>query len=159
MKKLIRLTEGDLHKIIKESVKKIINEGWTGRGYVPSNGNHMVGGNYGRDEITVEKDIMDEFLDSLQYDEISEEEFKEFENYCKQNPNVFIVEAIISSSYDESTGYGSSDYPIMEFESISGKKEMLNYVAKYHNQKIAQVAVQILQDILDNLEIEDFEID
>ena len=28
MKKVIRLTEGDLHKIIKESVKKIIREGF-----------------------------------------------------------------------------------------------------------------------------------
>ena len=28
MKKVIRLTEGDLHKIIKESVKKIIKEGF-----------------------------------------------------------------------------------------------------------------------------------
>ena len=29
MKKIIRLTEGDLHKLVKESVKKILNEGLT----------------------------------------------------------------------------------------------------------------------------------
>ena len=28
MKKLIRLTEGDLHRIVKESVQKILSEGW-----------------------------------------------------------------------------------------------------------------------------------
>lgn len=29
MKKNIRLTEGDLHRIVKESVNKILKEGWT----------------------------------------------------------------------------------------------------------------------------------
>lgn len=156
MKKIIRLTESDLHQIVKESVNRILKEGWTGRGYVPHDGNSMVGGYYGRSEINGEKDVMDDLLENIP--DITDEEWEDFKNYCEQNPNVFIIEAEISSSYDESTGYGSASCPMTELENTIGDEEALQYVAQYPNQKVAQLATQTLKTILDGLTEEDFEL-
>ena len=156
MKKIIRLTESDLHKIVKESVNRILKEGWTRRGYVPHDGNSMVGGYYGRSEINGEKDVMDDLLENIP--DITEEEWEDFKNYCEQNPNVFVIEAEISSSYDESTGYGSAGFPITELEKTIGDEEALQYVAQYPDQKVAQLATQTLKKILDGLTEEDFEL-
>ena len=156
MKKIIRLTESDLHQIVKESVNRILKEGWTGRGYVPHDGNSMVGGYYGRSEINGEKDVMDDLLENIP--DITEEEWEDFKNYCEQNPNVFVIEAEISSSYDESTGYGSAGFPITELEKTIGDEEALQYVAQYPDQKVAQLATQTLKKILDGLTEEDFEL-
>ncbi len=46
MKKIVRLTESDLHKIVKESVKSIINE----IGDTPK-GQHALGAVYGRNNV------------------------------------------------------------------------------------------------------------
>ena len=162
MKKIIKLTESDLHNIVKESVNKILNEGWV-RGYTPNDGNYMVGGEYGSCEFYGSTDVMEEFLERVfentTEDEVSEEEWKKLRDYCEQNPNVFIIEAVFISSYDESTGYGTANSPFTNLESTSGEKEALEYVAKYPNQRVAQVAVQILKSILDKLEEDDFEIE
>lgn len=154
MKKIIRLTESELHDIVKESVTRILNEGWTGRGYVPHDGNGMVGGYYGRSEINGEKDVMDDLLENIP--DISDEEWEGFKNYCEQNPNVFIIKGEISSSYDESTGYGSAGFPITELDNTVGEDEALQYVAKYPDQRVAQLAVQTLKGIFDKLTDEDF---
>ena len=157
MKQIIRLTESDLHRIVKESVNRILKEGWTGRGYVPHDGNSMVGGYYGRSEISGEKDVMDDLLDKVA-DVTSEEEWQPFMQYCEQNPNVFVIKGEISSEYDESTGYGSASFPITTLENTIGDEEALQYVAQYPNQKIAQLATQKLKEILDGLTDEDFEL-
>ncbi len=156
MKKIIRLTESDLHRIVKESVNRILKEGWTRRGYVPSDGNPMVGGYYGRNELSGEKDVMNDLLENIP--DITDEEWEEFKNYCEQNPNVFVIEGVISSVYDESTGYGSAYSPVTSLESTIGDKEALQYVAQYPNQKVAQLATQTLKEILNGLTEEDFEL-
>ena len=156
MKQIIRLTESDLHNIIENSVKRIIKEGWTGHGYVPSDGNSMVGGHYGASESSIEKDVLDDLLNELP--DIPYEEWEDFKDYCEQNPNIFNIRCIISSSYDESTGYGSASHPVIEVESISGDKEAFEYVSQYPNQKVAQLARETLEGILDNLSGEDFDL-
>lgn len=156
MKKIIRLTESELHDIVKESVTRILNEGWTGRGYVPHDGNRMVGGYYGRSEISGEKDVMDDLLENIP--DISDEEWEGFKNYCEQNPNVFVIKGEISSSYDESTGYGSAGFPITELDNTIGEDEALQYVAQYPDQRVAQLAVQTLKGIFEKLTDEDFEL-
>ena len=40
MKQIIRLTESDLHRIVKESVNKILSEGLKGFTYDPSTGEY-----------------------------------------------------------------------------------------------------------------------
>ena len=132
MKKIIRLTESDLHQIVKESVNRILKEGWTGRGYVPHDGNSMVGGYYGRSEISGEKDVMDDLLENIP--DISDEEWEGFKNYCEQNPNVFVIKGEISSSYDESTGYGSAGFPITELDNTIGEDEALQYAFSNMNK-------------------------
>jgi hypothetical protein len=151
MKKIIRLTESDLRQIVKESVNRVLKEGWTGRGYVPHDGNSMVGGYYGRSEINGEKDVMDDLLENVP---ISPEEWDGFCKYCEQNPNVFVIKGLISSEYDDSTGYG----PTNILEDTTGEEEALQYVAKYPNQRIAQLAVQTLKGIFDKLTDEDFKL-
>ena len=71
---------------------------------------------------------------------------------------MFVIEAEISSSYDESTGYGSAGFPITELEKTIGDEEALQYVAQYPDQKVAQLATQTLKKILDGLTEEDFEL-
>lgn len=151
MKKIIRLTESELHDIVKESVTRILNEGWTGRGYVPHDGNGMVGGYYGRSENNGQTDVMDKLLENVP---ISPEEWDGFCKYCEQNPNVFVINGLISSEYDDSTGYG----PTSTLEDTTGEEEALQYVAKYPDQRIAQLAVQTLKEIFDKLTDEDFEL-
>lgn len=145
MKKRIRLTESDLRRIVKESVKRIINEGW-------------YSGKSDTTRFMASKDVMDDLLETITEEDVSSyEEWEKFANYCEQNPSVFEIDATLCSTYDETTGYGNRYQPVIELESISGDKEALDYVAKYPNRKVAEVAVQTLKGIFQNLSEDDFE--
>jgi hypothetical protein len=156
MKKIIRLTESDLHRIVKESVNRIIKEGRIRRGYVPNDGNSMVGGHYESNTFNASKDVLNDLLENIQ---ISPEEYDSFEKYCEENPDVFVINGKVSSSYDESTRYGNRMFPVMEIESIDNEQDAINYVAQYPNRKVAQIAVKTLNDIIDGLKGEDFNFD
>jgi hypothetical protein len=55
MNKIIRLTESDLHKIVKESVNRILDEGWSSYVdyYYPDNEKEPKENNYFNPEKTI----------------------------------------------------------------------------------------------------------
>ena len=64
MKKIIRLTESELHSLIANAVKKMVNEA---SGYIPRDG--MTGGAWSYDHDSVQVDIyLDEILNSPSMD-------------------------------------------------------------------------------------------
>lgn len=57
-KKLIKLTESDLHKIVKESVNRIMNEGWMNGDYIDDE--HYDAMMQAKDESDMDADEMGE---------------------------------------------------------------------------------------------------
>lgn len=157
MKTIIRLTESDLRNIISKSVKKVVSEAINvrRRGYVSNDGNGMVGGEYGSYSEYGTKNVMNNLLEDIPID--SDNGFDEFEAYCEQNEDAFEITAKINFSYDESTGYGSSYFPVGEIESIDSDNAV-ECLRKYPDVKISQLAIQTLQNIIDGLDDGDFEI-
>lgn len=157
MKTIIRLTESDLHNIISKSVKKVVSEAMNvRRGFVSNDGNGMVGGEYGSWSEYGTKNVMDDLLDRIPID--SDNGFDEFEAYCEQNEDAFEITAMFNFSYDESTGYGSSAFPMKEMESTDSTNAF-ECLSKYPDKKISQLAIQTLQSIIDGLDDDDFEFD
>ena len=155
MKKVIRLTESDLHNIVKNSVNKILKEASFTRGYVSNDGNSMVGGSYGSSRFEEDFNVLDKFLNNFNLED--ENEWDNFRLYCEQNEEAFNLKVTISSSYDESTGYGSESMPFNEIEDVSGADIALQYVSEYPNKEIAQLAIEVLKDTIDSIEAEDIE--
>lgn len=155
-RKTIRLTESELRRIIKSSISNVLSEGWDYQGRVSNDGNYMVGGTYGWRDVTSEKDILEDLLEEI---DIDEDKFSMFEEYCNKNPNIFIIAATINISYDESTGYGSADWPIYSIESIDGVDEINEYLLRYQDADVANLAVETVNSIVDRLDVSDFDLD
>ena len=157
MKKIIRMTESDLHNIVNGSVKKILREWTRSVGYVPNNGNSMVGGYYGNGECHASKNIFDDFLDNIPTDMVNDEEWDELYAYCSRHKELFTIEATIGLSYDESVGYGRSDAPMAEIESIDGGEEIKQYLLAFPNQRVGEIAAEVLDNVIEGLDTDDFD--
>jgi len=157
MKKIIRMTESDLHNIVNGSVKKILREWTRSVGYVPNNGNSMVGGYYGGGECMASKNIFDDFFDNIPTDMVNDEELDELYAYCSRHKELFTIEARIGLSYDESVGYGRSDAPMAEIESIDGGEEVKQYLLAFPNQRVGEIAAEVLDNVIEGLDTDDFD--
>jgi len=150
MKTLIRLTESELHSVIKNAVNRVLNERLGTNGYVPSDGNSMTGGAYGSDSYKTSINVLDRILENLPQ-EIDELEWEDFKHYCEQNEHVFSLQVSINSSYDDSVGYGTPMNPIKEIESVNGVNEAIRYISQYPNKNISDAAINVLNGIIENL--------
>jgi hypothetical protein len=110
-KKLVRLTEGDIHRIVKESVKRILREG-----YVSNDGNGMVGGHYGSSTETGYTYLPweDALYEMTQNGMLSEREEKILDKYFSQFEHEFEIGAVSEYSWDDSTN--SQEGHITKFE-------------------------------------------
>ena len=110
MKKIIRLTESDLHNIIKESVRKTLNEirgtELNGFGYDARNMRNMLGINdddelnaacdaetYEELESSIAKDMCNEYGYSRLYDKTSVFDFDTIEQLLEEKYNMHYVGA------------------------------------------------------------------
>ena len=159
MRRTIRLRESELRHIISESVKRVLNET---RGYVPHDGNGMVGGYYGSDTFDAHAYILEKFLRALSSSIGSKfpEEIENFEDYCLDNEDVFTISGVVSSHYDESTGYGTREIPMYDLEDINSS-EVEKFVMDYptSNKEFKESAFRVLDNVINSLESDDFEIE
>ena len=80
MKRRIRLTEGDLHRIVKESVKKVIKENWEDSYYWP-----IMRGDAEKPRTSTLLYIDGESV--KQFDDGDPEAYEAFEDAKKKHPN------------------------------------------------------------------------
>ena len=102
MRQIIRITENDLHNIVRNTVKRIISEG-----YVSNDGNGMVGGYYGSSTETGYTYLPweDALYEMTQNGMLSEEEERELDKYFSQFEDEFKIGAESEYSWDDSTNY------------------------------------------------------
>ena len=149
-KQVLKLTENDLHQLVKKSVKKILKEFYD---Y----------GKWGSATASGQIDISEKFFDLLfiKYnpDPITDEEYEDFQDYCIKREDLFVIYGTFSGDYDETTGYGDRYSPIFTLEKIQGDKELLNYIENYPDEKVRNIAVKTLNEIFRNLDDYDFDMD
>ena len=115
MKKLIRLTESDLHRIVKESVNRVLREGKYRSGYIPRDG--MTGGAYYSYEIDGEtvfpyEDYIEWLFENYLIDKESESmgpECEAVKKYFKEHEDELVLYATYNSGEDESTNSSWSE--------------------------------------------------
>lgn len=153
MKKIIRLTESDLHKIVKTAINEIL--GNVPNTTVPSNGNSMTGGEFGGYSISNSIDIKEKFLEELvncttDYD-IDEEEVYNFVDILDKK-GVFNINIVGDSSYDSSTGYGNRNNPVVSIHNsgIGKLKRMIN-TCNIGNPYLIKAALQAADNINDDI--------
>ena len=110
MKKIIRLTESELHSLIANAVKKMVNEA---SGYIPRDG--MTGGAWSYDHDSVQVDIyLDEILNSPSMD-ISEEEYDVLANALGGDRPMFTVNVDYENADDDAVGYFGTHVERVDF--------------------------------------------
>jgi hypothetical protein len=150
MKKIIRLTESDLHKIIKNSVKRIINELTIAGHSSGDQGNTMtMGGNFGRSSSSETVDLLEPFLQKLAdngYGEIVDK----IDPICQNSKSLFEIEINIDSQYDETTDYGTEDSPVISAEAGKGYGQLKQFLKGLsRNQRIAEILIRTLDEVID----------
>lgn len=161
MKRRIRLTESDLHRVIKESIRRILNEGLreprSSHGRVSNQGNGMVGGAYGHDERFAFCDISGRFYEILD-DTLGYDVANKVCDWINEQDISLEVEGIVSASFDDSVGTHYVDYNIeeMDEEKIEKEKQILG---QYPDKEIAQSMVKAYDLAIEDITVEDFEIE
>ena len=120
-KKLIRLTESDLHNIVMESVNRILKEG-----HVSNEGNGMVGGYYGSSYGNCYTYFPWESIPEVLSKDglIPKDSEDELYDYLSQYEDDFRLNGEWEYSWDESTNYsGSEVYP-----EENGLKNVIDFV-------------------------------
>ena len=125
MKQIIRLTESDLHRVIKESVNKILREG-----YVSNDGNPMVGGYWWSSDIEGEMAVYPEDLPYILTEngylgEEGSEEYQTVYNYFKEHEDDLIIHATLTVGEDTSTNYYQNDFE-PDYDSIESVRDVIN---------------------------------
>ena len=160
MKRIIRLTEGDLRNMISHMTKNVLNEIGYGKnfrgGYVKPDGNSMTGGYYGGATYMTTASIAEKFLEIFAevYRELEDDVFSDFEDFVYSNEDNFVLQVKINSQYDESTGYGSSMFPVNEIEDVEGEEEILELIEEFPfaDRRFMEAAQETLDKIVDSLD-------
>ena len=151
-KKLIRLTESDLHNIVKKTVNKIIRET---TGYISHDGNGMVGGSYGSRKLSATfylYNYIDNALsDAGAFESEDGDKINEYINLC-DSKGIFNIKLTVVESYDHSVGI---DYDIeidaIDNNSIDRAEEALKQLPT-KNPQFINAALKGLKDGVDRLE-------
>lgn len=159
MKKILRLTEGDLRTLVSNSVMKILKEA---SGYVPNDGNGMVGGRWESWDESGECNVLswlENNIDKMAPRDMGEDEYNRMIDYLYANEDVFTLVGHFSVSYDESTGYGSSSSPVYEFKNIEGEDAAIAYIKKYPGSpEIVNMMLSAFKKTVNSLDEGDFDL-
>ena len=149
MKQIIRLTESDLHRIVRTAVNEILNN--VPNTAVSPDGNSMTGGEFGSSDISQSLDIKEKFWEELvnctaKYN-IDEEEIDALINFL-DSTGAFSINAVGSSSYDSSTGYGDRFNPITSIND-SGLGKLKDTIKSYRgrNPYLIKAAIEAVDNI------------
>ena len=163
-KKLIRLTENDLHSIVRKAVNKIIRES---HGYVPNDGNGMVGGSWGSRTLSATYYLYNYIEDAL-YDAgaFESEDGNKIDEFIKRcdSKGIFNVKVDVVESYDNSVGIDyDAEIENIDYDAIDRAEEVLKNLPT-KNLKFKNAALNGLKTGVDRLEsdksvIEDLDID
>lgn len=151
MKKIIRLTESELHKIVRNSVKRIINEVMYGSGISAGMGGNTMtrGGKFGGSSSSETVDLLEPFLQKLAdngYGEIVDK----IDPICQNSKSLFEIEINIDSQYDETTDYGTEDSPVISAEAGKGYDQLKQFLKGLsRNQRIAEILIRTLDEVID----------
>lgn len=121
----MRITENDIKRMVMESVSKILET----RGFVKPDGNSMTGGAWdSRSETTktVNVDIRS-ILDNAVYNHEIELSEDDADILFRGLENEYPIEVSYSSSYDDSTGYGSRFSPKVNISKVTLSPQLLSY--------------------------------
>jgi len=164
-KKLIRLTENDLHSIVRKAVNKIIRES---QGYVPNDGNGMVGGSWGSRTLSATYYLYN-YIDDALYDAgafENEEDGNKIDEFIKRcdSEGIFNVKVNVVESYDNSVGIDyDAEIENIDYDAIDRVEKVLKNLPT-KNLKFKKAALNGLKTGVDRLEsdksvIEDLDID
>ena len=158
MRRTIRITESELRHLIGKTVTKYLNEV---RGYVPNDGNPMVGGYYDSWERYGECEILNPFIDQLENIFGQSEELDRFYDYCLEDEDSFTIECKFEVGYDESVGYGSRSMPEYELKDVMNAEDAINCVSNYQteDENFKNTALKVLEELIDNIDDLDFRFD
>lgn len=138
MKKIIKLTESDLHNIVKKSVSKILRESfdsWTEKGSC---------------------NISDKFLEAVAQ-VVDEDVYDSLNIYVSNNPKVFYLIGIFDVGYDDETGYGNKYSPVYELRDVNGKDRAMQYLMNFQTDpQILKTIIQIFDNVVMSLDETDF---
>lgn len=162
----LSINESELRELVDKTVKGIIKEAY---GFVPSDGNSMVGGSYDSWTESGEACISDKFIDKIldisEYDEkgkriLTERVVDAIIDYISKHEDYFCIDGTFYVSYDESTNYGSANMPVYELKSLNKKKieeikEMLRKIVG-SDEEISRILIKALDFTIENLEVDDF---
>ena len=149
MKQIIRLTESDLHRIVRTAVNEILKN--VPNTTVSSDGNSMTGGEYGGSNISQSSNIKEEFwqelVDCAANYAIEEEEIDALINFL-DSVGAFNIKVVGNSSYDSSTGYGNRFSPVTSIHD-SGLGELKNAIRSYQggNPDLIEAALEAVDKL------------
>ena len=156
---MIRLTESELKGLIAGSVRRAISGLNERRGYVPSDGNPIVGGYYDSWQEDGTCNILDLFLSSME-GLVDPAVYSELESYVYDGEDYFVLGGTLDVSYDESTGYGSASSPVYELSDIDegSISSLKTYMEGFpSDMRIRVLIMKVLDSIIDKLDADDFE--
>ena len=138
MKKIIRLTESDLHNIVKKSVNKILRESfdrWTEKGSCY---------------------ISDKFLEAVAQ-VVDEDVYDSLNAYVSNNPKAFYLIGVFDVGYDDETGYGDKNSLVYELRDVKGKDKAMQYLMNFQTDpQTLETIIQIFNNVVINLDETDF---
>lgn len=154
-----RLYESIMQNVAK-CVKRALNEYEYKSGKVLNDGNGRVGGAWASATYDGRYNILDDFLnkfEELTENYIDDAEFKEFETYCCDNEDAFELIAKIHWGYDDNVGMGED----WDLDEIVNEKQIRDFVQEFNfeNEQIREFALQALDDTVNEVEIDKFDIE
>lgn len=135
------INENDIKLMAYESIRRIMKES---HGYVSPDGNGMTGGYWGGSNY--KKTISFDPRNYLENTEISADEYDILDEGLKEEYSATLS---VSSSYDESTGYGSRYCPVIDFDDVEISKDFYTDV---NNLQIDEsIKEQVIDAVTDGL--------
>lgn len=146
----MKLTERDLHYVISEATRRIVNE-WQMSGRVSYDGNHMVGGSWGSEKVSGFY-IIDEYklLEAVPEELYSEE----IQDIISTLDGKLSLKWRGTYGYDESVGIS---YPTLTLNAVDASSAFKVIEKMEIAPETKNILIQAVQDVADDLTEDDID--